>query len=582
LSNIFILIFSFFSLTFVMLQLIKTRNFKSNQIIKTMKRFTRFFTLALVPMLMLLTSVNAQYKPLSPAFGTDLPIFSYVDCTNASPHIYVANNGWIYVLAKLDAPSISYQAWRVWRSTDDGLSFNQVCQWEYNTDDYVLQDCDFVVTGENSSDIKLWIAEVTNSGNVNPHDAYVRVNEFDAAGNFVAFADYLDYGAAPDQLYSVAIATDYRSPGLGYSPFAIGITYTGHFGTNDWLSYDYSLNGGATFTGTDLFDQAGTGLLGRTSISLGATQSHPWGRYAIAFEMNKSADLGDIGVLSSYTDNVGSAWTVPVAVNTTFHPSTGMCRYPTIRIMDNVTVDPTTIGYIPLLVAYEDWSGGTSNADIMYNALQTSYVDLTQPVLSDFSTDWIGAGNGFNETEPNLSFDKLYNNFLLTYASGDNNKLEYEFTSINSILSASWADFGNYRDLSTPMPWAVQPKVDINPMHGNGSCYSWTEANVLYPGMYQIFFDAEWKTVGIGEHPGHASGNSFVLSPNPAKDVVKLRISKTGNYTVTLTNLTGQEVMNTIVYGSECTLQLGDITPGVYMVRITGNGINAMKKLVVN
>jgi len=551
-----------------------------NQILKTMKNFTRLSMLIMVNMLMLLVKVNAQYKPSSPAFGSDVPVFEYIDCTNTFSHVYVANNGWIYVLARVDAPSSNYQAWRVWYSTDDGLSFFQVCEWAYNTDNYVLQDCDFVVTGENASDIRIWIAEVTNSGNVTPHNAYVRVNEFDAAGNFVAAPYLLDYGAAPNNLVSVSIATDYRSPGGGMAPFSIGVAFTGNYSGNSWYSYAYSLDGGATFTAISPFSQTGTGQLGRISVSLGATYTNAWGRMAAAFEMNKVGDLGDIGVMSNYTDLVGGSWTTPVAVNQTFGPSTGLCRYPAIRIMDNGTTDPTIADYVPILIAYEDWSSGVTAKDIMYNTLYASYVDLSQPTIADFYHSWIGAGNGYNETEPSLSFDKLYNNFLLTYASDNNNVCDYEWISVNSILAGSWTDYGNYRDLNTAMPWAVQPRVDINPIHGNGSCYTWTQ-ETGNPGIYNILFDAEWSTVGIGEQQDMLSGKSFVLSPNPARESVTIRIGKPGDYNVSITDLMGKNVMNTILHNPQSTLQLGEFAPGVYLVRVSGQDIDAVKKLVV-
>jgi hypothetical protein len=533
----------------------------------------------MVLMLMLLTSVNAQFKPTSPTFGSDIPIFNYYDCTFASSHVYVANNGWIYVLARVEASASSYQAWRVFYSTDDGVTFIQLNQWEYNTDDYVLQDCDFVITGENSSDIRLWIAEATNSGNVTPHNAYVRVNEYDAYGNYIAQAYYLDYLAAPNNLVSVSIATDYRSPGGGMAPFGIGVAFTGNWNGNSWYSYAYSLDGGATFTAKSPFSQTGTGQLGRISVSLGATYTNAWGRMAVAFEMNKVGDLGDIGVMSNYTDLVGGSWTTPVAVNQTFGPSTGLCRYPAIQIMDNVTTDPTIADYVPILIAYEDWSSGVSAKDIMYNTLNASYVDLSQPTIADFYYAWIGAGNGHSETEPNLSFDKGYNNFLLTYATDNNNQLKYRVCNMNDIGGGTWADLGNYRDLNTPMTWPVQPKVDINPTNLR-ACFTWAEMTTF--GIYNILFDAEWSTVGIGEHQGQPSDNSFALSPNPAKDFVKISISKPGDYTVTMTSILGQEVINTTVHGSEYTLPLGEITQGIYMVRITGNGIDTIKKLVVN
>jgi hypothetical protein len=545
-----------------------------------MKKFTRFFVLAMVPMLMLLANVNAQYKPSSPTFGSDIPLFEYGDCTLASSHVYVANNGWIYVLTMLEASGSNYMAWRVFYSTDNGITFNVLCQWEYNTQDYILKDCDIVVTGEDATDIRLWIAEVTNSGTVNPNNAYVRINEFDAAGNWVATPFYLDYGAAPNETYSVSLATDYRSPGFGYTPWAIAVAYTGHYGMNDWLSYNFSLNGGVSFNGTDLFSQPGPNALGRTSLSLGSTLSHGWGRAAIAFEMNMAGGLGDIGLISSYTDFSVSAWVTPVAVNTAFAPSTGLCRYPTVRLMGNTGLDPTLAGYIPMIVAYEDYSSGLTNCDIMYNSLTAAYADLTQPTLSDFVIHWVGAGNGSSETTPNLSYDKAYNNFLLTYASDLGNQLIYKFTGIDNVVPGGWADLGNYRDRSDPMPWPVQPKVDINPVLAM-VCFSWTEETGL-PGIYNILFDAEWSTVGINDPAGKTAGNSFTLSPNPAKEYVRVMTGKPGEYTVTVTSLLGQQVMNTTFNGTVCTLQLEDLTTGVYMVRVTGNGITSAQKLSVN
>jgi hypothetical protein len=132
------------------------------------------------------------------------------------------------------------------------------------------------------------------------------------------------------------------------------------------------------------------------------------------------------------------------------------------------------------------------------------------------------------------------------------------------------------------MSYQVQPKVDINPSIGNGACFSWTEASTLFSGMQHILFDAEWSVVGVGENQGVVAENSFTLSPNPAKEKVILRMSSKGTYTVTLTSLLGQEVLTRTVSGSECVLQLGTVPSGIYMVRVYGNGMDEVKKLIIN
>jgi hypothetical protein len=112
------------------------------------------------------------------------------------------------------------------------------------------------------------------------------------------------------------------------------------------------------------------------------------------------------------------------------------------------------------------------------------------------------------------------------------------------------------------------------------ACFTWAEQP--NPGIYNIVFDAEWSTVGIGDHPGIPADNSFALSPNPANDFVNVRICKAGDYTLTVTSVVGQEVLTTAIQGTEYKLSLVNIPRGMYMVRITGNGIDTMKKLIVN
>lgn len=527
---------------------------------------------------LLLASAQAQYKPQAPVYGADVQVFSYFDCMHATSKVSVADNGWIYVIAIVEAPGSSYQAWRVWRSIDEGITFEFVCNWAYNTTDYILTDVDMVVTGNDPTNINLWVGELCNSGTVTPHNAYARVTQWDANGNYIGAPYYLDYMAAPNETKYISMATDYRSPGVGGSPFTIAVAFTGQWGGNDWLTYAYSLDGGVTFHGTDIYSEAGTGKLGRISMALGGTINYGFGRYVIAFEMNKSGDLGDIGVLCNYTDNTVGNWLIPVAVNTLFPPAAQKCRFPTVSVMDNMTAIPSVSTFFPFVVTYEEWSAGSGAIDLMFASLKpTISPTAVQPALADFVFYWMGAGTGFNETEPNLAFDKTYNNFLLTYVTNDNNQLKYKVSNIEDFQSALWADYGNYRDAGTPFTWQAAPKTDIN-LSKAQVCFSWVEQAPDF--TQSVYFDAEWSTVGVNENPGNKQAE-FRLYPNPAKDNVNLEILKNGEYTMVITDNLGRDIINKTVKSGNQLISLDNLSKGIYMVRIFGKDFDSSKKLII-
>ena len=63
---------------------------------------------------------------------------------------------------------------------------------------------------------------------------------------------------------------------------------------------------------------------------------------------------------------------------------------------------------------------------------------------------------------------------------------------------------------------------------------------------------------------------------------VKLKLSQPAWYTLSINSIMGKEIINKTFSGTECTLPLGDIPAGVYMVKISGNGKDLNKKLVVD
>jgi hypothetical protein len=539
---------------------------------KTILRFTSLVVLAFL--LMFSISVRAQNNPLSPTYGQDVLLYGVTGAIINNTEVVVAQNGWIYVLIQVTAIS-GNSAWQIYRSTDGGVTFGDfICNGSYSSADYSLTSIDLVVTGTTPADIRLWVAAALNEGSSGANVPSCLVTKFDVNGNNLG-VPFQKSDATITKYYSISIATDFRSPGSGSQPFSIAFAFTGHSVLGDVLFYICSLDGGVSWTENGLAGVPGEDKVGKVSLALGRTKALEWGYYAVAFETNKTGNLGDIGIMMNYTNNGGFTWTTPTLVNHT-HPNViGKARNPSIILMDNAVANPTNIAVIPLIVAYEDWSSGP--VDIMYNSLNEFYVWHTQPNLTDFSANWIGTNNNVDDMEPNLSFDKTYNNFVLTYYTADGNKLQSNWIGIEGILSGNWATPFNYRDATTSFLFLPFPKVDIN-LTKALTCFSWIDYEPS-DGSQRVYFDSQWSSVGIPE-PVSASA-SFSLQPNPAADKITINFKTSGNYEVMISSLMGQAILRQTLIERSNTINIEKLDAGIYFIRVSGQGMDETQKLVV-
>jgi hypothetical protein len=246
--------------------------------------------------------------------------------------------------------------------------------------------------------------------------------------------------------------------------------------------------------------------------------------------------------------------------------------------MDNMAVSPGNPTFFPFVVAFEDWSVA-GDFDIAYASLKPDISPSLQPTVNDFIVRWIGTGSLHYEMTPNVNFDKTYNNFLLTYLTDDNNQLIYRVSNMEDFQSGSWVNLGNYRDANTWFGWDPAPRVDIN-LSKAMACFSWTEQDDV-DATQSVFFDAEWSVVGIDDQPGSISASDFRLAPNPAKGQVTLTIDKDGEFNMVVSDFMGRNVLSRSVTGGKQVISLENLSGGIYVVRITGEGIDATGKLVV-
>ncbi len=77
---------------------------------------------------------------------------------------------------------------------------------------------------------------------------------------------------------------------------------------------------------------------------------------------------------------------------------------------------------------------------------------------------------------------------------------------------------------------------------------------------------------------GNNNQNVFSIYPNPANGYVNISSQEAGDKNVTVYNLLGKQVINTIT--SE-RVDISNLTSGVYIMKISQNGISSTKKLVI-
>lgn len=92
----------------------------------------------------------------------------------------------------------------------------------------------------------------------------------------------------------------------------------------------------------------------------------------------------------------------------------------------------------------------------------------------------------------------------------------------------------------------------------------------------QAFFDGIPTSVGIDE----ATAYEISLYPNPTEGLLTVETTG-GPANITIFNLVGSEVYNSMVTQPKNTLSLGHLPAGVYLIRLESEGVSRTEKLVV-
>ena len=505
--------------------------------------------------------------------GDDLKVVDFNSDVQVRNKTVVADNGWIYLMVHSGRNTDNSNV-RIYRSKDDGVSYQLISSWS-PSDDYRYQDFDIVVTGKDESDIKVWSVELMNK----PGTYESRVDVFSRDANLENPVHTYHEDFSIVWLYNVAIATNYRAPcALGIcDPFALAFAYTGYNSTHkiSFLDYVYSLDGGQTFTKNLLFVQDGEEKIDKVDLSLGstsATMGHStWPLMGVVFEMNKKVGKSDIGFLSNFVDNpLNYKWTDPITV------SVGNLSYsPKIQMLldeDNNTINGEQCHNF--MITYSNYDSGNLNWDIRYVRPKTSfkYIVGHTPAMGDMEEGLL-ISSPQDETNSGLGYDKGANHYLITYSQKEGsgtNTLKYFWVNYNDIHT-DFSSISKYTYTSSTND-IYTPQVDISPTRGL-VCWSWAEH---LPGKRIVWTDTEWSTSSDVEEV--TMPQSIVqLAPNPATDHIVISLPTEADYKATLHDTQGRTLAAFAFSGKEYKLSLQDFAKGIYLLRIltpTGDSYN--------
>lgn len=504
----------------------------------------------------------------------------FIDAFSDKCAVSVTENGWIYVLHQF-RPSLTSElnGWRLYESTDGGWSFSLAAERSNDVNDLDLKDVDLVATGDQESNIKVFIGELWNTGSNGSWNGRIAIIRYMPGTYQLVYEKF--HGTDP--AYSLSLASDSRAPGSDASPFAVAVAWTGYNSAlqADELHLAYSLSGGDIYTYRNMYQFPG---INRVSLSLGGNSQLDIGYYAIAFETNYDAGsgLGNAGLFLGRISSFANAWAEPVLVNTKFSSLIGKVSRPSVCIMQDQNDYVPGSNFVPLLIAMEDHSNA-SNSDLIVMRFNGTYQFTGfNPEVPDMSmieiTYPFGTNSSHHEKNPHMVYDRDYNHFLMTYSTENTEELIYTGIQAGNLFTDDWWVMGNYRSNTGDLPDDPMPHVDIDLSQGK-AVFGWKDnyQSLLFPA--RSYIDAEWWVLGLPE--GKAL-ESVAIYPNPALDRITIQLQRPSEFIYGIYDSRGRVVMSGEGNQAQTLLNISPSIPrGIYLVKIKTPEGEIVKKMLL-
>lgn len=458
----------------------------------------------------------------SPLYGLDVNLYDDLNQDQRQAGLSVAFNGWLYACYTL-----SDGGFVVVKSTDNGVTWDG---WESVIfGGYFFPKLDIVVTGTTVADLKVWVAYTCYDLNDNTN-WFAGYENLDGDLNFLGYAD-LDNFSSSYGFYDIAIASDYRNPGLNCNPFSIGILYSKYGSPIDSIIFYCSIDGGATF-GYRKTVSTTSSFFNKVALSYGKGLSQSNGRYFAAWELKQNNSDWDGNIYTAFTDPYTySDFTPQENLDSLGSGNPGLARNPSISTQfADVNNDA---GGMTEIVLYDlDYFGDGSDFDLtgLYNKHAV------------ISSDWVGLtvdGSSDITIQSDINFSPTNNNFLLTYFDSTLQQLPYVWENFNMSGPNNW-NIGTNGYNDNPGLTAPYPKVEINPVLSM-TANVWIQDRTN--GNGEALFDAKYSNYdGVKENTQNNAVTLVGVRPNPCSENTSIgfELNQPENVTITLYDIYGK------------------------------------------
>ena len=237
--------------------------------------------------------LHAYNKTESPQYFNDV-IIENSALNQRNVRISAAFNGWLYSAYSTYNTTSNSGGITFRRSKNGGVTWTTLDSYLVTNVKYDVFD--IVVVGTDTNNLTLFMTGVNN--NVTGGTYTLFFDKYNATtGVFTGnWGTGINYGTR--KVYDAAIASDYKFPAVGASPYSIGVVYSVYGSPRDSVIFVCSTNGGTSLNVRQpLYATSGYGR--HVSLDYGRSSSYNNGRYFASWERLSSSTARNANIYVS-------------------------------------------------------------------------------------------------------------------------------------------------------------------------------------------------------------------------------------------------------------------------------------------
>lgn len=388
----------------------------------------------------------------------------------------VAFNGWIFA-AHSTVDSVNNEGGiTIRRSKDGGITWETIDYYSVSGVRYPVFD--IAVMGTDTNNLLLSLIGVNY--NVGSNTSIMFLDNYNAT-TATYLTSPISHNVGNRAIHDVAIATDYKFPAVGASPFSVAYAYTCSGTTKDSVNYACSIDGGQTYL-PSVNVATTTNYYRKLSMAYGSSASASNGRYFLAWEQLSSLSNRTGSIFTSRNQSaVNGAFISPLNLDSVSSSMIGLCRNPRIAVSQSLD-DNDSASVTAVVLVDRDYNGDGSDYDLLgfYNK------------RAHFTNFWNRldiVNTGEQDMQGDICFDPNGKKFMATYLDSTNHRLPYITNDWNLTDPNIWVPvLPNYDDVGNVLGNAF-PRVSVNPLDTQAT-FAWIRNDTI-TGNGVAYFDAE-------------------------------------------------------------------------------------------